>query len=415
MRVTVRTPSPRIARDLLAPFEFTRIVAAAALGEFGNPIGGLDCDVILYDARTDAARAGIEAAKLRGDCRAPLLIAGAVERASGPDLPSAFDLAIPVDGPAQGSVRLLEEGLRHAIGVQELIAREASLADFLPKPKVNLVPVAAPLRALYCGKPHAAFLDLEQALHASGLMLEACLSISAAFDRLHEHAIDALIINLEGAEDAGLALCGALRRNAVLQGLPAAALTDAPAIKASAFAKGALEAGQASEIALRGVAWLAYFAQARRDQRDTQRRLEQAQSQIDQFDAFPAHFDRVVRGHVGADRPICLAALKLEKRKGAPLAESAWRKQRGEALDMARRLVRTTDCAAMHDASTIMWMLPCTPLQEAERLAIRALGVLEHTGFAGAGGSILITKSVCELAAGESSQGLLQRTLQNLG
>lgn len=414
MRVTVRTPSSRIARDLLAPFEFTRIVAAAALGEFGNPIGGLDCDVIFYDARTDPERAGIEAAKLRRDARAPLLIAGAVNRASGPELPAAFDLAIPMDGPPQGSVRLLEEGLRHAIGVQELIAREASLSDFLPKPKANLALAPAPLLALYCGKPHAAFLDLEQALHSNGLVFEACLSISAAFDRLHEHAVDALIINLEEAEDAGLALCGALRRNAVLQGLPAAALTDAPTIRASAFAKGALEAGSASEIALRGVAWLAYFAQARRDQRGTQKRLEQAQSQIDQFEAFPTHFDRVVRHHVDADRPICLAALKLEKRKGAPLAESAWRKQRGEALDMARRLVRTADCAAMHNANTIMWMLPCTPLQEAERLAIRALGVLEHTGFAGAGGSILIAKSVCELAAGESSQGLLQRTLLNL-
>lgn len=414
MRVKIRTPDPRVARELLAPFEFTRIEAAAALGAFGGSFESMDCDIVLYDARANPTSAALEAAKLRLDARAPLLIAGAVTRANGPNLPPVFDLVIPADGAPQGVVRLLEEGLRDAVGQAELSAREATLADRLAHEPTGADEPVTALRALYAGKPHAAFLDLEQAMGKCGIVFEACLTISSAFDRLHERAIDAVVINLDGAEDAGLALCGALRRNAALQGLPAAALTGSPSLSASAFAKGALEAGSAADIADKGVAWLAYFALRRRSRYEAQTRLEQYQARIDSTDSFGAHLDLVVRRHIATDRAMCLAALQLESAPGALLAEANWRKRRDEALDMARRLVRAADCAAMVGPSTILWMLPCTPLAEAQRLAIRAVGVLEHTGFVGIGGPIVIAKSVCELSAGESSRGLMHRTLEQL-
>lgn len=410
MRVKIRTPDARVARELLAPFELTRVEAAASLGAYGGAFEGLDCDIVLYDARSFSAGAALEAAKLRLDARAPLVIAGAVNRASGPALPPVFDLVIPVDGPPQAIVRLLEEGLRDAIGQTELAARDATLAALLPQQPPRPAEPATALQALYAGKPHAAFLDLEQAMHKNGIGFEACLSISAAFDRLHERALDALIVNLEGSEDAGLALCGALRRNAALQGMPAAALTTTSTLITSAFAKGALEAGSAHDIAAHGVVWLAYFAQRRRHRREVQARLEHCQIQIDAINGFEAHLERVVRGHFATDRALCLAALRFESPAGILQTEFAWRKQRDEALDMARRLVRAADCAAILGPSEIVWMLPCTPLAEAERLAIRAVGVLEHTGFVGTAGPIVITKSVSELAPGESSQALLHRT-----
>ncbi len=415
VRVKIRTPDPRIARELLAPFEFTRIEAAASVGAFGGGFEGLDCDIVLYDARSSAVTAAREASKLRHDARAPLVIAAAVARASGPRLPPAFDLVIPVDGPPQSIVRLLEEGLRDTIGRNELNARYATLATLLPAQAPLRPQPALPLRALYAGQPHKAFLDLEQAMAEVGVVFEACLTISAAFDRLHEQAVDALLVNLEGAEDAGLALCGALRRNAALQGMPAAALTNSARAKDSAFAKGALEAGSASDIAQRGVPWLAYFAQRRRERCETQARLERCQAQIESLDGFSAHLERVARQHTDADRALCLVALQIEGLPGTLRAGTSRRKRLNEALDMARRLVRTADCATVVGPHTIVWMLPCTPLAEAERLASRAVGVLEHTGFAEADGPIAIAISVCERLTGESSAGLLRRTLEQLG
>jgi len=397
-------------RAILERLEDAGAPASALLAPLEGRSLPLDCDIALFPPEEHAAaKSALEQAG------GPIATLALVRHGDGPVVDASFAAALPIDGRPALLKRMIEEVWRDAIAVRELQARRATMIELgLDAGSVAFdgsEEPSAPLVALFAGRPNAGFFDLEQAFARLDTRLDAALTISSAFDRLHEAAVDALIINLEGAEEGGLALCGAIRRNARLEGLPCGVLAATPSLAKAAFGKGALEAGEPQVVARDGAPWIVAAAKRRVRRRCVSQALQEAAAALRTVDAaFERHLVRLARQHQADGRPLSLAVFSLQ----GPFAGLGGKRACDEAFDMVSGLVRASDLALRLREDTLGVLLPCAAREEARELAQRAVGVLESTGFVGMEGPLKLRRMVCELATGESGEGLLARALAGL-
>lgn len=406
MRVTILVQETREAHALLQAFESAGLPSAATT----DP-GQLETDVLACDLRrSDAPSPPLGLAQNE----APLCTVGLCAHAAGPLQAQWLDGCIPWDQPANLLRRRLEEAWRDAVARRELQDREETLrqAACAWSTPVDTTGCGA---VLFAGRPLAGYFEIEAALAAQGLRLEAALSIASAFDRLHEAGdIEALIVNLEGAEESGLALCGALRRNTRLAGLPVAAVTGSASLQRAAFGKGVLEAAEPGALARIGLFWIADAVRLRRARRLVVARLQAAQAALAKPQLFSRHAQTLAGAHALGARRLSAAAIQLSPRSSSSAPKDVLHRQRNEAFDMVRGMIRTSDLSCRLSEDVLAMLLPATPLVEAEALLRRCVAVLESTGYDGAGSVPEVRRSVCELVLGESGTALLRRTLAGL-
>lgn len=404
MRICVRATDARTARSILERLEAAGTAATAILN--GADVSGAlaQFDVVIAPAHQSQELASFRQAR-------SFVALAAVSHRAGPCEHPGFDGALPIDARPQIIKRLIEQVWRDDAAQRELQARHATLAELnvaLQAPRES--PADHRLRALFAGRPTAAFLDLTAAFERSGFSMQAALTISSAFDHLHECDIDALVINLDAAEESGLALCGALRRNRRLEGLPCAVLAQTPSLIKAAFGKGALEAGDAKSLSQTGVGWLAAAAHRRSVRRQTTLALEASGKAFETGQAlFTRHVERLSESHHFQQRPLSLATLTLQP--STHLDIEGWTAQSRQGFELVRGLIRASDLAAQWDPKTLLLLLPQTSLQDAGELTERAAGVLENTGFVGLQAPLAVHHCVNELAQGECGQRLLERAL----
>jgi PleD family two-component response regulator len=125
------------------------------------------------------------------------------------------------------------------------------------------------------------------------------------------------------------------------------------------------------------------------------------------------HLEGLAQAAHASGRPLSLAVLKVQLAPGArPATASGWRRGVYQVCEIAGRLVRSHDSAALLDGDLIVIALPDAGAAEARGTAERVASVSECTAFAAGeadAGPIVLEQGVVELAAGESGAGLLAR------
>lgn len=419
MLVSVRSSSPRAARALQERLGAAGVEAAALIGPAARRRAPAE-DIALLDASPEErAWAVATAQRLADETAAP----GAIVAVSAFDAPpaddDAFDGWVQLDGPAALILRDLRAARRAVTAREELTLRHLT-AQTLGAP-IGETPAAGGWRALYIGEPHPFFLALERAMATQGGRLEAAFSSFMGFDFLHEDRFDAVALNAGADAATALALCGALRRNARLHHLPTIMLADD---NAAEITPAAVERG-ASLILGRGadrnhaLAWT--FEKIRRGRREAQveaglaavRTAFAGPSSLFSSAFLEAHIERLADAAHASGRPLSLAALRVQLAPGARRASaSGWRRGLYQVAEIAGRLIRVEDTAALLDGDLIVIALPGAGAAEARATAERVASVTECTAFAAGeadAGPIVLEQIVAELAAGESGAGLLAR------
>lgn len=422
MRISVRSHDARRARDLQEALGVAGIDSVALVGPVHERTR-LQDDIALIDAAPTAlAWACDEARRIAHSASRPIAIVAA-SRAEDPPVEdaSAFDAWIQIDAPEGVLEQELTSIQRRAAARTELLRRietARALGVATPAPEPN-----TPWRALYIGDPSPFFLAQERALAALDGRLEAAFSSFMGFDFLHDARFDAVTLNATRDAATALALCGALRRNARLHHLPTAVIVnrDDDATVIGAVDRGAtliVHPDEAPEPKLR---WL--FDKVRRGRRHAH--VEAGLAALKRscagraglFDPgfFTEHLTRLSEAAHLSGRPLTLVALRACLAPGARLANDVdWRRSIDQIAELAGRLVRAHDGAALVLEDVIAIALPESSVAEGRRTAERVSGVVECTAFAsgeGGVGPIVLEHSVVELNAGESGRGLLARAL----
>lgn len=411
--MSVRARDARKARALLAPLEAARVPASAFAGG-AERRDALAPDIVLLDGEDPELEAWCAA--LRAGPAPPLRIVALLPLACDVERAAAADACAPLDASPVLLRRLIAEAVRAGVAAGELDRRrESAMAEGQSPPEAPK-PAGAPLRLLHCGGPHRAFLQIERAAAERGAELSAALTMSAAFDRIHDQPTDGLILYPNEEPEAALTLCGALRRNAELHGMPTAVLSLDAALSRRAYDKGASLVCGVEVLANHGLGWLLRSACDRRAQRETERGLQAlAQALFADTPApvraqrFLRHAERVCQAHREAERPLSLIALRFESAPGAAPAPGDWSQRCKEAADIAGRLIRAGDTCVFLEPDEVAILTPSRPEKAARTAADRLGDIIEHTAFVGAGGPLLAARAACELAPGESAAALIRR------
>ena len=422
MLVSVRSSSARRARLLQDVLAHAGVEAVALVGPAPQRRSAHE-DVAILDAHPEArAWAEDEALRLGARSDRPGAIVAATTLSAPPlaeDDP--FDGWIQTDGPPALIARELVAARRGATAREEL-ARRMETAQGCGVDPVFHAPSGG-WRALYIGEPHPFFLTLERALAARDGRLEAAFSSFMGFDFLHDDRFDAVTLNAGADAATALALCGALRRNARLHHLPTTMLAEknADEIAASAIERGAsliVRGDTNHDIA---ISWM--FEKIRRGRREAH--VEAGLNGVrtacagpcSLFSAafFEAHIERIAHAAHASGHALSLVALRVQLAPGARKTNAAgWRRGLHQVAEIAGRLIRVEDTAALLDGDMIVVALPSTLAGEALCTADRVASVTECTAFAAGeadAGPIILGRNVTELAPGESGRAFVARTL----
>ena len=424
MRIVVRAPDARTARDAQTLLTAAGVEATALAGPFRPAPDGEDITVLPAADGDAAARFAGAVAKLDNP---PLACLAAFASSAPPALGlgngSPFSGALALDAPPKLLAAQVEAWRRVAIAEEERARRLITAAALGAKAPRQCE--QRKLKALYIGAPSAMFLALERALAQHGGLVAAAFTSYAGFDHLHDEPFDAVVLN--GAQDASTAisLCAALRRNATLYHLPTMVVT-APgdhATAAAAIDRGAAAVAEANAPCGPSLGWL--FEAVRRERRSRCAEHEMRALRDLMGDPrtglwrrapFDAHLARLAADHHASGRSLSLVVLRVMPAHGAgEPAEEVWKRGFTEIASLAGRLMRDADCGVALGGDVIAIALPASLLKSAKRTAERIASVAECTAFAsgeGSAGPLVFEQSAVELQPGESGAGMLARALR---
>lgn len=417
MRIVVRSPDPRAARDAQTLLSAAGVEAMAIPGSAPAP-NGEDISII-------AGSVGLKA----DIASAPLALLAGLRHTAPPPIGlepfGAFTGAIALDAPPLLLAAQIRAFERDAIAAEECARRRASalaLGASMPKPLE-----ARGLKALYIGAPSPKFLRLESTLAQHGGLVTAAFSSFTGFDHLHDEAFDAVVLN--GAHDPGTAisLCAALRRNAGLYHLPTLVITKPgdESVANAAIERGASAVTALNESSGPGLGWLFEAIRRERKRKAAEHELRalrdimgDPRTGLFRRATFEAHLARLAEDHHANGRPLSLAALRVLPAHGARApSEEVWKRGFSEVASLAGRLARDADSGAAIGGDVIAMALPAANLLAARRAAERIASVAECTAFASgenSSGPLVFEQSTVELQPGESGMGLLARALRAL-
>lgn len=426
-RVLVVASRPSVAGALASRLARLGLHLSTAVGEDAARRAAREPrDAVIIEASQDC---DFDAAALARHLRAAarprsLAVLAVLSAPPAADVASAFDATLIAPAYAPQLAARLRFLLRLSIMEDEAKLRADTLAaaggrlqppDDLTKPR--------PIEALYVGAPHPDYLTIDRAIAGAGGSLTASFSTFAAFDFLHEHEFDAVILNALGEDDAAFTICSALRRNTRLFHLPTLMLVDMTQFRRAeeAFARGASDLIPANAEPEEVVSRVLSLTRERR-RREALSAAFSAVSAPEVTDAetglvtpefFMDHVQHMGERAHAVGRPLAVAVLHAE----APTDVS--RLARDDALrqlgSMMRRLVRVEDLAACMDAGVFAVAMPGCDGDAARTAAERLEAVGECTAFDGGDledpFQLTLTASIADLQPGESGRALLIRAI----
>lgn len=423
MRIIVRCPDARVARDTQARLAAAEIEALALPGPPRDaPLGQ---DIIIVPAPDGDAAPLSDYAHAEG----ALVSVVGLPSARPPELGlrglKGFSAAIAMDGPTPVLAAQIEALTRVAV-IEEERVRRMLTAHALGSAQPS-APEPRKLKALYIGAPSPAFLTLERAFSEHGGLVAAAFSSFAGFDHLHDEYFDAVVLNGAQQSATALSLCAALRRNASLYHLPTMVITAAGdhATAQAAYHRGAAAVAADNAPSRAALGWLFEAIRRERRRRAAEHDLRalrdlmgDVRTGLFRREAFDLHLARLAAEHHLTGRPLGLSVLRMLQAPGAREADpQVWKRGFSEIASLAARLMREADCGAAIGDDVIAIALPAAGLKAARRTAERIASVAECTAFAAGdngAGPLVFEQSAVELQPGESGPGMLARALYAL-
>lgn len=379
---------------------------------------------VMIDARFDLDAAVSAAGALKTHLRpraTPIVGLGAASGASALD---AFDLALGPDlHPAQAALRL-EMLARSAVAEEELVLRSETFADRLRAP-ISAVASKDPLQILTIGEPSPRFLQLDYELRALGAETTGAFTAYTAFDYLHEHAFDAVVLWSGETHAEALSIAGGMRRNTRLFHIPTILTLkpEAAVARADAFHRGLSDiispGASDQETAARVIALARRYRyeSAVRSALDMSRHAGLMESATGLFtrDLFAAHLARLAHAAAARRRPLSVAVMRISDRPEAIRARAnGWLDQATPQIgSMIGRLVRMEDTAARLASDVFALALPAATLAAGRVAAERVAAVIACTAFDAGEEQPAFTVDfdigVAQLEPGESAAQTLER------
>jgi two-component system cell cycle response regulator PopA len=338
-----------------------------------------------------------------------------------------FDAAIALDAPTPALRAQIDRACRAAAARDEFTARRTT-AERLRLKAVRAGPERA-FRMLFIGPPHALYLDIDAWIRDRRGAVSAAFSSFSGLDHLHDEAFDAVVVNGAGDLATGLAICAALRRNALTQALPAMLLAAGvkPETIALATEKGAsvvCDTTAGGGDLAGALAWLRDAIRLERSHANAERglaalkeRMGDGRTGLFSERAFLAHLDTVAERHAETGRPLTLAALQMAPAFGAAApAPAALERAVCEGASLAARLIRSTDFGCLI-RDTAFLALPYTAHAEARRAMERIAAVADCTAFVtsdGGPGPLCFAQSFATQGPGENGGALFARLLETV-
>lgn len=353
------------------------------------------------------------------------ILAIAEQRENTPGEAVFTSILRPPVHPAQ-TVARLQSALRVSIMEEEAVQRQKTLEALGEQPLQNNVSYDdGASKILFVGAAAPQFIALKNALEQGGAEVTAALTSFTAFDYLHERSFDAIVLNALMENEPAFTIVAAMRRNTRLFHVPAVVLVHQNTFDSvdEAYARGTsdlLSANADEAVARQRVLGLA--RERRRHERtkvifEGVRTGEVTDAESGLFNPafFANHLARMTRRAREINRPLSLALLRVSMPK---FVEKIYRQSaRRQVGGMLRHLVRAEDMASRLTGGAFAIVMPGASEISAAIAAKRIEGVVDCTAFESGNDErpfqLSLETRVVELRAGESSEALLRRALDD--
>lgn len=357
-------------------------------------VSDLQIEAILIDsAHPSATPEGLSL--LRSACAPRRLPVLQIAQSRDLELPDGWDMVFDYDAHAQQIALSLEHIVRANVAQEEYELRLKTLAaQNIPLPAP---PEDRPLSVLSVGPPAPDFLALSHHMRARGADVLAAFSSYSAFDYLHDHTFDAVVLWGTDSVSEPLSIATGMRRNTRLYHMPVFLRLQKPVALdlGDAYLRGVndISAPDASEpeIADRVIR----LAQSYRRQTNTRRALEDIRHNprmdtdtgLFTRELFAAHLARLSAAASERNRPLSVCVLKIAETPEVTQARQRKALQRAipQIGNMIARLVRAEDTAGRLSDEVFALALPATRLENARIVGERIAAVISCTAFESGG------------------------------
>lgn len=280
-------------------------------------------------------------------------------------------------------------------------------------------------KILFIGKASPEFMVIINALQDRNVEVIAAFTSFSAFDYLHEHTFDAVIMNALGSSEPALTIGETMRRNSRLYHVPTLFLVDEDMFTEHdmAFERGARDiiSTKSSEAEIAGrILELANYHR-------THAQLKAEFSDLDfdicidrqsgAFNAafFDAHLDRVCKFNQARATSVFSLILTLESQSEVNISQENIDKAYAQIGSILKNLVRMNDIVARleNDVYVITFAGLTEPL--AESIQKRIMGIVECAAFDSGNAenksfTLKMKSWIVELEKDEDSADFIQRT-----
>ncbi len=392
----------------------------------------LRIDAVVIDASLPELDPSVLCASIRSQCAprlVPVLVIGPRDRVSHLDLGSVTSALVTPAHPKQ-LLNRVKTLLRTTIIEREIKLRAETFQErgvklTLPGKEIY----NAPFRILFCGEASPAFMGLSAALSSAGVEVTAAFTAYTAFDYLHEHDFDAVVLGASDSPKQAYGVVSGMRRNSRHFHVPALLLAEAGFEDTSeAFerdfddiisAKSPLEDMRARVLELaRDCRHKAALKTAFEGTKTSG--LMDAGTGLFTKEVFATHLLLLVKSARTNEQPLSLVTMRLVETPAVTRARASGALDRAlpQIGQMMGRLLRTEDTAGRLSFDVFAMALPSTPLLPARLAADRVTSVIDCTAFENAQDEpfqVAFHIGVAELLPSETAEKFLARTVANMG
>ena len=280
-------------------------------------------------------------------------------------------------------------------------------------------------RVLFIGKATPEFMVVINALQNKNVEVVAAFTSFSAFDFLHEHEFDAVVMNALSGMEPAMTISETMRKNSKLFHVPTLFMAG-PDFSAydAAYSKGATDiiASDCTEEQISGR--ILELANYHRIHRQLKIEFDKIGSETcfddsgriysDQF--FRAHLRRACDYYPIQGQPLSLMTIRASAANDVELSEDTARKTFNELASMMKNMVRMQDAVGRLDDQIYAITFPTQERNKLETVVDRIFNVMDCTSFPHVGENkenfrIRLDVNLTQLELGENADQLLKRTL----
>ncbi len=283
-----------------------------------------------------------------------------------------------------------------------------------------------PFRVLFIGKATPEFMVIINALQTRDVEVVAAFTSFSAFDFLHEHAFDAVVMNALTTVEPAMTISETMRRNSKLYHVPTLFLIgDDFDSYDMAYQKGATDliASSCTEDQISGrILELANYHRIHRQLKTEFEKIGcetcfDKDSRTYSSDFFSAHLARACKYYPTQGLPLSLITVKANPAYDGIVPPEAEKKAYDQLADLIKNMVRMQDAVGRLTDNKFAITFPAQEKARLETVIDRLFGVIDCTAFDLGDGSsktfrLQIKVNLTQQIEEESAPDLLKRTLQ---